>query len=67
MFISTSIHFEYIVAPSGIYLIEKIMEKFFNGVYVMSQRQIDKIRDKFEVFTLVTIFLVSVIAITPGT
>lgn len=33
----------------------------------MSQKQIDKIRDKFEVFTLVTIFLVSVIAITPGT
>jgi hypothetical protein len=39
----------------------------YRGVYVMSQKQIDKVRDKFEIVTLVTIFLVSVIAITPGT
>ena len=36
-----------------------------SGVYEMSQKKITQIKDSFELITLVSIFLFSVIAITP--
>jgi len=36
------------------------------GTLVMSEKQINKIKDRLEVFTLVSIFLVSLLAVSPS-
>jgi len=43
-----------------------VLGKLLTGALVMSEKQINKIKDRLEVFTLVSIFLVSLLAVSPS-
>jgi len=43
-----------------------VFGRLLTGAFVMSEKKLSKIRDQLEVTALATIFIISLVAISPG-